>query len=125
MSSSDFAAELRQSVADHLALIQNAARAAKARIGEAIPDAPAASPLSAVSFDEPALREMPSPPRPAVNFFAEEPVLDEVPAVEDDSFASALAGPPEPLPEGAIAFDDGFSVAGVDDEGIPVWEDAP
>ena len=29
------------------------------------------------------------------------------------------------VPEGAIAFDDGFSMEGVDDEGIPVWEDPP
>ncbi|MBV8637217.1 MAG: hypothetical protein JO322_03975 [Candidatus Eremiobacteraeota bacterium] len=125
MSSGDFAAELRQSVADHLALIQTAARAAKARIGEAIPEAPPGfAPVPA--FDAPE----PPPPRAAVNFFADEPVFNdpvfnEAPVVEDESFASALTGPPESLPEGAIAFDDGFAVDGVDDEGIPVWEDAP
>ena len=98
-----------------MALIQNAAKAAKARIGLAIPS----------EVVKPQAPPVDLPPRPAVNFFAEEPVFDEVPAVEDDSFASAPAGPPEPLPDGAIAFDDGFSASGVDDEGIPVWEDAP
>jgi hypothetical protein len=120
MSSGDFAAELRQSVADSIALVHNAAKAAKSRIGQAIPN-PGVAPIPPLSRDD----ERPSAPRPAVNFFAEEPVYEEVPAVEDDSFASALAGPPEPLPEGAISFDDDFSMQGVDDEGIPVWEDAP
>lgn len=68
----------------------------------------------------------PPAPRPAVNFFADEPVFDEGPAsAEDDSFASALAGSPEPLPNGSISFDDNFTMQGVDDEGIPVWEDPP
>lgn len=70
----------------------------------------------AVAFDVPEPPQAPQPPQPraAVNFFAD----------EDDSFASALAGAPESMPEGAIAFDDAFSMDGVDDEGIPVWEDA-
>lgn len=57
--------------------------------------------------------ERPRAAGPAVNFFAEDP-----------SFASALDGPAEPLPEGAISFEDDFG-SNVDDEGIPVWEDAP
>ncbi len=99
--------------------MHNAAKAAKARIGETIPNAGAAA--APVVADLP-----PSTPRPAVNFFADEPVFDEAPLPpEDDTFASALARPAEPLPDGAISFDDNFSAEGVDDEGIPVWEDAP
>ncbi len=89
-------------------MIQTAANAAKARIGEAIPLAPAGPEPLAV-FDVPA----PFQPRPAVDFFADGPIFDDV------------VSPPEALPDGAIAFDDGVSMNGVDDEGIPVWEDAP
>jgi hypothetical protein len=123
MSSGDFAAELRQSVQDHIALVQTAAKAAKARIGQAIPAAeePIAAPLPPMYEEPPASRD--DTPRPAVNFFAEEPAFDRMPA-EDPSFASALDAPPDPLPEGAISFDDEFA-SNVDDEGIPVWEDTP
>lgn len=115
MSSGDFETELEQSVQDHLAFIGNAAKAAKARIGQGIdskaPPAPAA----------------PSEPRAAVDFNAPEPDFDPAFAAADggtteaDAFAAEPA--PAPLPEGAIAFDD-LAVEG-DDEGIPVWEDPP
>lgn len=74
---------------------------------------PAAAP--AVDFEdvaEPAVR------RPAVDFAAEEPAF-----VESDAFAESASGS-SALPEGAISFDD-LAIENVDDEGIPVWEDAP
>ena len=92
-----------------MALIHNAAKAAKARIGQAVPTAPAAAPPMPAPAD--------LPPRPAVNFFADEPAFQHV--------QEEVAEPSEALPEGAIAFDDDFSGSSVDDEGIPVWEDAP
>jgi hypothetical protein len=120
MSNGDFEAELEQSVKDHLAFIANAAKAAKARIGQSVesgsaPAAPAAPPR-------------PGEPRPAVDFNAPEPDFDPAFAsaageeAEADAFAAEPA--PAPLPEGAISFDD-LAVEGVDDEGIPVWEDPP
>jgi hypothetical protein len=119
MSSGDFEAELEQSVQDHLAFVANAAQAAKARIGQSVESrstpGPAAPP--------------PSDPIPAVDFSAPEPDFDAAfasatgPAMsEADAFASEPA--PAPLPEGAISFDD-LAVEGIDDEGIPVWEDPP
>ena len=120
MSSGDFAAELRQSVQDHIALVHTAAAAAKARIGQAVPAAEAAVPPVPIFDDLPVRRDT---PRPTVNFFAEEPVFDQVAPPEDPAFESAIGAPPEPLPDGAISFDGDF--ASVDDEGIPVWEDAP
>jgi hypothetical protein len=116
MSTGDFEAQVRQSVADHLALIQTAAAAAKARIVTTVSnvEAPAPEPV-------PELPVMPSRARPAVDFSAEEP------AFADDALfneASAFADAPSALPEGAIAFDD-LAVESVDDEGIPVWEDPP
>jgi len=125
MSSGDFAAELQQSVNDSLALIHTAAKTAKARIGQAVqehraPEAPG-----------PAI-DMPSPSRrPAVNFDADESDLDPAfssafgePAAFSEADAFAAEPAPSPLPEGAISFDD-LAVEGVDDEGIPVWEDPP
>jgi hypothetical protein len=99
MSTGDFEAQVRQSVADHLALIATAATAAKGRIVKSVEllQAPLPAP-AAVSFDEVA---SPSTPRPAVNFSAEEPAFAEESAFSDD-----------------------FSVS-ADDDGIPVWEDAP
>ena len=117
MSSGDFETELEQSVRDHLALIANAAKAAKSRIGQGVASqnapAPAAPP--------------PSQARPAVDFNAPEPDFDPAFAAaaepnEADAFAAEPA--PAPLPDGAIAFED-LAVEGVDDEGIPVWEDPP
>jgi len=110
MSTGDFEAELQQSVKDHLALIATAAKAAKGRIGNAPPFV------------------APSTARPAVNFDA--PESDEDPAFsvqaaafsEADAFAEEPA--PSPLPQGAISFDD-LAVEGIDEEGIPVWEDPP
>jgi hypothetical protein len=63
-----------------------------------------------------------------VNFDA--PESDEDPAFsvqaaafsEADAFAEEPA--PSPLPQGAISFDD-LAVEGIDEEGIPVWEDPP
>jgi hypothetical protein len=117
MSSSDFEAELRQSVADNLALIANAAKAAKARIGQSVAGVtPPAPVVQQGTFDN---------PRPAVNFDADEPVFD---AAGDDAERGL---PPydeaiheNGLPEGAISFDN-FDSGGVDDDGIPVWEDPP
>jgi hypothetical protein len=79
MSSADFEAKLRQSVADHIAFIRNAANAAKGRIGESV-DAYGAQ---ATPAERP--HETP-PPRPAVNFFAaesESKADDFVPPWED------------------------------------------
>jgi hypothetical protein len=118
MSSGDFEAELRQSVNDNLAFIANAASAAKARIGEEIPSgsAPAPAPVP------------PSEARPAVDFSVPEPDFDAAfaSAADEPTEADVLAAEPTPtpLPEGAISFDD-LAVEGVDDEGIPVWEDPP
>ena len=122
MSSGDFETELQQSVNDHLAFIANAAAAAKGRIGESIPQANAPAPAA------PAAPGPPSEARPAVDFNAPEPDFDPAFAAagdepgEADAFAAEPA--PAPLPEGAISFDD-LAVEGVDDEGIPVWEDPP
>ncbi|HTC31069.1 MAG TPA: hypothetical protein VK702_10090 [Candidatus Acidoferrum sp.] len=127
MSTGDFEAELQQSVQDHLALIATAAKAAKARIGTSVQAKRAPEP------PEP-FANMPAPPpppssapRPAVNFDAPEP-LDDPAFAEASAFSEAdafAAEPgPSPLPAGAISFDD-LAVEGVDDEGIPVWEDPP
>ena len=100
---------MRQSVTDHLALIATAGAAAKSRIVKSVeyvqgpPEADEAV-TPAAAFDE--------PPRPAVDFGAQEPAFNE-----EAAFAS-------PLPEGAIAYED-LAVENVDDEGIPVWEDPP
>lgn len=127
MSTGDFEAELQQSVKDHLALIATAAKAAKARIGTSVQSVRAPEP--ATTFNEVPL-VTPAPtrqPRPAVNFDA--PELDADPASaqsavlsEADAFAEEPA--PSPLPQGAISFDD-LAVEGIDEEGIPVWEDPP
>jgi hypothetical protein len=119
MSSGDFAAELEQSVQDHLALIATAAQAAKARIGQGVANAQTPLPVA----------EAPAPPEPdgasraaLVNFDAPEPDFDpafagayEPGPSEADAFAE------EPAPNVA-AFDD-FAIGNVDDDGIPVWED--
>jgi hypothetical protein len=125
MSSGDFEAELQQSVNDHLAFIANAATAAKARIGEGV-QATKGTTAAPTAADAP-----PSPAneaRPAVDFSAPEPDFDPAfaAAADDPSEADAFAAEPAPapLPEGAISFDD-LAVEGVDDEGIPVWEDPP
>ncbi|HTU69333.1 MAG TPA: hypothetical protein VMF11_03345 [Candidatus Baltobacteraceae bacterium] len=125
MSSGDFASELQQSVQDHLALIAAAAKAAKSRIGAAVevqraPTQPAASP--AVERPQPS----PRVPRPAVNFDVREDEADSAFASAALSEADAFAAEPAPgaLPRGAISFDD-LAVEGVDDEGIPVWEESP
>lgn len=104
--------------------MQTAAKAAKARIGQSIPApvepmAPPPAPEMPLYDDQ-----RPRAGGPAVNFFADEPVFNAAPASEDPAFASALEGPAEPLPEGAISYDDDFG-SNVDDEGIPVWEDVP
>ncbi len=119
MSNGDFEAELEQSVQDHLAFIANAAKAAKARIGQS------------VESGKPPVAPPPPPrtgePRPAVDFNAPEPDFDPAFAAaaggetEADAFAAEPA--PAPLPEGAISFDE-LAVES-DDEGIPVWEDPP
>jgi hypothetical protein len=98
MSSGDFEAELEQSVQDHLAFIANAANAAKARIGEAID-----------SESAPASKAPQSDPKPAVDFSTPEPDFD----------AAFAAGSDPTTAEADLA------VEGVDDEGIPVWEDPP
>jgi hypothetical protein len=103
MSTGDFAAELRQSVQEHLALIRTAAKAAKGRIGQSVEN-------MHVPVPAPAAAQPPPRPRPAVNFDFEEPEFE--------------VAAPAPLPEGAILVDD-FAIAGVDDDGIPVWEDPP
>jgi hypothetical protein len=118
MSSGDFEAELRQSVADNLSLIANAAKAAKARIGQSVAGiTPAPSPAAAADADY-------DSPRPAVDFDAEEPFY----AAQGGEPEGATFGQDLPhengLPEGAIAFDT-FDTGGVDDDGIPVWEDPP
>lgn len=119
MSSSDFEAEVRQSVADNIALIGNAAKAAKARIGQSVAGSRPPPPAEPADFEG---------PRPAVNFAAEEPVYDTGPDVfADTGFQDAPAEAPpfeDVLPEGAINVDE-FAMEGVDDEGIPVWEDPP
>ena len=128
MSTGDFEAELEQSVQDHLAFIANAAKAAKTRIGQGVESqrAPAPAPADAGSPGSP--RAAASQARPAVDFNAPEPDFDPAfataaaPETEADAFAAEPA--PAPLPEGAISFDD-LAVEGVDDEGIPVWEDPP
>jgi hypothetical protein len=124
MSSGDFASELQQSVADHIAFIHTAATAAKARIGAGIVGSQPLAP-------EPADLEG---PRPTVNFSMEEPAYggpgetqgaealfpDTDTFVEEDpAFADAR------LPEGAITYDDGYGGGNIDDDGIPVWEDPP
>ncbi|MBV8489932.1 MAG: hypothetical protein JO199_05315 [Candidatus Eremiobacteraeota bacterium] len=126
MSSGDFASELRQSVQDHIALVHTAATAAKARIGQSIPkpvEPEAPLPPPAPTVEEADYHANGGAPRPAVDFFAEEPeYAEEAPQAEDSNFESALDGPPDALPEGAISFDDDFA-SNVDDEGIPVWEE--
>jgi hypothetical protein len=125
MSSGDFEAELQQSVNDHLAFIANAATAAKSRIGEGVQATKGVTgtPTAADSPSSPA-----SEARPAVDFSAPEPDFDPAfaAAADEPSEADAFAAEPAPapLPEGAISFDD-LAVEGVDDEGIPVWEDPP
>ena len=128
MSTGDFEAELQQSVHDHLALIAAAAKAAKGRIGTSVKSLRASEPAPALD-DAPVIAPAPSrQPRPVVNFDALEP--DEDPAFaaqaavfsEADAFAEEPA--PSPLPQGAISFDD-LAVEGIDEEGIPVWEDPP
>ena len=125
MSSSDFEAELRQSVADNIALISNAAKAAKARIGQSVAGVRPPPPAEPADFEG---------PRPTVNFAAEEPsyasdlpfaepAFDEGPMAEEPAFAEASPFA-DALPDGAINVDD-FAMEGVDDEGIPVWEDPP
>ncbi len=136
MSSSDFEAQLRQSVADNVALIANAAKAAKARIGQSVAGAQPqshAQPASVPAAERPAAS---SPPRPTVNFAAEEPVFaDEPVPFPDGAFAGEATGADEPIfaehapfedrfPQGAVNVDE-FAMEGVDDEGIPVWEDPP
>jgi hypothetical protein len=122
MSSGDFETEVRQSVADHLALIQTAAAAAKTRIVTSVDflqtvNRPVASP---VDFSDVSAGDS---RRPAVDFSADEPAFSEEPVfAEMDAFADA--GSSSVLPNGAITFDD-LAVENVDDEGIPVWEDAP
>lgn len=114
MTSADFEAQLRQSVADHVALVHASAQAAKARIGTAMPQ-PA---VAAIPDADPLFDELPARPQrrgPAVNFFAEEELPPE--PVPEAGVAAADA-----LPDGTIAFDD-FGGGNVDDEGIPVWED--
>ena len=124
MSSGDFAEELRQSVQDQLSLIQAAARAAKARIGQGIVDAgspqapPAEVPPILESSDEFGGH------MPAVDFFAEEPIHDEPMEPEDPAFAAAVQHSGNGVPDGAIEFDS-FDSGGMDDEGIPVWEEPP
>jgi len=129
MSSGDFEAELEQSVNDHLAFIANAANAAKARIGSGVASARGPATVDAGSPGSPrAVAAAGGGPRPAVDFNAPEPDFDTAFAAaseaqsEADAFAAEPA--PAPLPEGAISFDD-LAVEGVDDEGIPVWEDPP
>jgi hypothetical protein len=73
MSSGDFEVNLRQSVADHIALIRNAANAAKARIGQSVEAHQAEAPV----FDR--VHETP-PPRPAVNFAFDDADFGEVDA---------------------------------------------
>ena len=128
MSTGDFEAELQQSVHDHLALIAAAAKAAKGRIGTSVKSLRASEPAPVLE-DPPVITPSPArQPRPAVNFDA--PELDEDPVFatqaavlsEADAFAEEPA--PSPLPQGAISFDD-LAVEGIDEEGIPVWEDPP
>jgi hypothetical protein len=130
MSGGDFAEELRQSVADQLSLIASAARAAKARIGQGVSDAAGppppmpASPPPAFSTDIPEPDYAPRTTGPAVDFFADEPVHDDHASESDDPlFSSAMSGG-NGVPEGAISYDD-YAEPGIDDEGIPVWEDPP
>jgi len=127
MSTGDFEAELHQSVADNIALVANAAKAAKARIGASVAGfrPPPPPPPAEITG-----------PRPAVNFDAAEPDFhDEHPAFSDSAFGEPPPAGEEPmfgeqpafkdeLPEGAINVDE-FAMEGVDDEGIPVWEDPP
>lgn len=84
------------------------AEAAKARIGEAVPGAPAAEPAASAPSGR-------SGPRPAVNFFAEEEALPGDAGAGDEAAS---------LPDGNIAFDD-FGGTNVDDDGVPMWEDSP
>lgn len=120
MSSSDFETQLRQSVADNLALISNAAKAAKARIGVSV---------AGTRPPPPAEHEDNHERRPAVNFAAEEPAYaDHLPYAEAPVFADepAFVDPPaeSEAPHGATNVDE-FAMEGIDDEGIPVWEDPP
>ncbi|HEY5341358.1 MAG TPA: hypothetical protein VIK27_10050 [Candidatus Aquilonibacter sp.] len=108
MSTADFEAQLRQSVQDHVALIQAAAKAAKARIVQSAQ----ALAMPSETF-EPSPAPEPRAPRAAVNFDVEEP-----------AFEVALRGEAPAFDDSPIAFDD-LAVENVDDEGIPVWEDAP
>jgi enamine deaminase RidA (YjgF/YER057c/UK114 family) len=117
MTSGDFEAQVNQSVADQLALIQTAAQAAKARIVksvEVLHDQP-----NDFSVAQPAVAA-PRAPRAAVDFSAAEPAFFKEPAFPDDPAFGEGSG----LPHGAISFDD-LAVESVDDEGIPVWEDSP
>jgi hypothetical protein len=131
MSDGDFAEQLRQSVQDQLALIQSAARAAKARIGQGVANAttvatpPPAPTASAVPPQVPEYTGLP-PTRSgaAVDFFADEPVHDRPLEPEDPAFAAAVEGGGEGLPEGSIEFDN-YAQEGMDDDGIPVWEEPP
>ena len=126
MSDGDFAEQLQQSVQDQLALIQSAARAAKARIGQGV--ANATVPASPTASAPPPAPEAPAPrergPHAAVDFFANEPVHRDSLDPEDPTFAAAVEGGSEGLPEGSIEFDN-YAQEGVDDDGIPVWEEPP
>lgn len=129
MSEGDFAEQLRQSVQDQLALIQSAARAAKARIGEGVAKATTASapaPTPPPPESPPGSLEYPPPQRSgaAVDFFADEPVHDQPLEPEDPAFVAAVEAGSEGLPEGSIEFDN-YAQEGMDDDGIPVWEEPP
>ncbi len=130
MSDGDFAEQLRQSVQDQLALIQSAARAAKARIGQGVANATATSapaPRPSPAPDAPQVPEYtgipPTRSSATVDFFADEPRHDGL-EPEDPAFAAAVEGGGEGLPEGSIEFDN-YAQEGVDDDGIPVWEEPP
>lgn len=128
MSSGDFAEGLRQSVQDQLSLIQSAARAAKARIGQGVADA-AGPPPPMPASPPPAFSTVPEESDyvkntgPAVDFFAEEPDHDARADSEDPMFSHAVSGG-NGVPEGSISYDN-YAEPGIDDEGIPVWEDPP
>ena len=128
MSGGDFAEELRQSVQDQLALIQSAARAAKARIGQGIADA-AGPPPPMPASPPPAFSTVPDEADfakssgPAVDFFADEPVHDRPADGDDPLFSHAMSGG-NGVPEGNISYDD-YADPGIDDEGVPVWEEPP
>ena len=113
-----------------VALIASAASVAKARIGQGVANAttPSSPPLLAAA---PQATEVPEytglPPTrsgAAVDFFADEPMHDQPLEPEDPAFASAVEAGGEGLPEGSIEFDN-YAQEGMDDAGIPVWEEPP